>query len=103
MSARVARVLCGAWLLACLATGCNGGGKTDIPLGGGQTYKLQSSGKLTVFPTASAQDATGSEPIHRLRVKRKNDNPSAKTEGCWNCTDCICNGDECGCTECTSC
>lgn len=92
------------WVLGTIAlAGCGGGGKQDIPLAGGQTYKLQSSGKLNVFPGATATGADGSEPLHRLRVKRKNDNPDAKTAGCWACTDCICNTDDCACTECTSC
>jgi hypothetical protein len=88
---------------ALLLLSCGGGGKQDIPLSGGQTYRLQSSGKLNVYPSATAEGAQGSEPLHRMRVKRKNDNPAAKTPGCWACTDCICNSDDCACTECTSC
>ena len=88
---------------ATLLASCGGGGKQDIPLSGGQTYKLQSSGKMSVFPPATAQATEGSVPLHRLRVKRKNDAPEAKTAGCWACTDCICNTDDCACTECTSC
>jgi len=80
-----------------------GGGKQEIPLIGSQTYLLQSSGKLKVFPSANAEGATGSQPLQKLQVKRKNDGQAAKTPGCWACTDCICNGGECACTECTSC
>jgi hypothetical protein len=89
-------------LTAFILGSCAGGGKQDIPLSGGQTYRLQSSGKLSVLP-AGAQAAEGSLPLHRLRVKRKNQGAAAKTEGCWACSDCICNADDCACTECTSC
>jgi hypothetical protein len=92
-----------ASLLAFILASCAGGGKQDIPLQGGQTYKLQSSGKLNVFPSATAPGAEGSVPLHRMRVKRKNEGAAAKTEGCWACTDCICNADDCACTECSSC
>jgi hypothetical protein len=89
-------------LTALFLASCVGGGKQDISLSGSQTYRLQSSGKLSVFP-AGAADAEGSLPLHRLKVKRKNEGAAAKTAGCWACTDCICNADECACTECTSC
>lgn len=95
-------LVCATLTLLALA-GCSGGGKTDIPLSTGQTYKLQSSGKLNVFPAATAEGADGSNPLHRLRVKRKNEGTAAKIDGCWACTDCICNTDDCACTECTSC
>jgi hypothetical protein len=75
--------------------------KTDIPLSGGQTYVIQPSGKAQIYPSGSA--APGAQPIHRMQVKRKNEGAAAKTAGCWACTDCICNGDQCACTECTSC
>ncbi|MEO8178639.1 MAG: hypothetical protein ABI895_07390 [Deltaproteobacteria bacterium] len=84
-------------------TGCKGGGKQEIPLSGGQTYLLQSTGKLKVYPSAGAQGAQGSQPLQKLQVKRKNDGAGPPTPGCWACTDCICNGAECACTECTSC
>lgn len=77
--------------------GCQGGGKQEIPLLVGQTYQLQPSGKMKV--TA----ASGGEAIHKLRVKRKNEGTAAGTPGCWACSDCICNTDDCACTECTSC
>ena len=79
------------------------GGKQEIPLVGSQSYLLQPSGKLKVYPSASAESAAGSVPLQKLQVKRKNDGEAAKTPGCWACTDCICNGAECACTECTSC
>jgi hypothetical protein len=87
----------------CLLGACKGGSKQEIPLIGSQTYSLQPSGKLKVFPSASAAGATGSQPLQKLQVKRKNDGEAAKSPGCWACTDCICNGPECACTECTSC
>src|SRR6476620_3361714 len=88
----------------CALGACKGGGgKQEIPLIGSQTYLLQSSGKMKVYPSASAEGATGSQPLQKLQVKRKNDGQAAKTPGCWACTDCICNGAECACTECTSC
>jgi hypothetical protein len=88
----------------CTLGACKGGGgKQEIPLIGSQTYLLQSSGKMKVYPSASAEGATGSQPLQKLQVKRKNDGEAAKTPGCWACTDCICNGAECACTECTSC
>ena len=80
-----------------------GGGKQEIPLIDSQTYLLQSSGKMKVYPSTSAEGAAGSQPLQKLQVKRKNDGQAAKTPGCWACTDCICNGAECACTECTSC
>jgi hypothetical protein len=89
-------------LLAFAVTSCAGGGKQDIPLVSGQTYKLQASGKINVFP-AAATGADGAAPLNHLRVKRKNAGPAAATSGCWACTDCICNSDDCACTECTAC
>jgi hypothetical protein len=86
-------------LMALGIASCGSGGKQEIPLAGSQTYKLQSSGKLNVFPAAEP----GAEPLHHLKVKRKNDGAAAATTGCWACTDCICNADDCACTECTSC
>lgn len=97
------RVLVFAGTVALALAGCSGGGKQDIALSGGQTYKLEPSGKAKVFPSATADGAQGSQPLHRLRVKRKNENPGGNTAGCWACTDCICNDDDCACTECTSC
>ena len=85
-----------------LVAACSGG-KREIALHGAQTYTLQPSGKVKVYPSAAAEGAEGSAPLHRLRVKRMNQGASPSAEGCWACTDCICNGDECGCTECTSC
>jgi len=90
-------------LSICFLGACKGGGKQEIPLTGSQTYLLQPSGKLKVFPSASVEGATGSQPLQKLQVKRKNEGEAAKTPGCWACTDCICNGAECACTECTSC
>jgi hypothetical protein len=94
-----------AWLslVGGLLGSCKGGGKQEIPLSGDQTYLLASSGKLTVFASAATEGAGKSLPLNKLRVKRKNDGAAAKTPGCWACTDCICNGDDCACTECTSC
>ena len=86
-----------------LACACAGGGKQEIPLTGTPAYVLQPSGTMKVYPGNSARDAQGAQPLHRLRVKRKNEGASAKTPGCWQCTDCICNGDDCSCTECTAC
>lgn len=80
----------------------SGGGKVDIDLEDEQTYILAPSGKMKVFP-AKADGAQGSQPIEHLQVKRKNEGEEAKTEGCWGCSDCICNGADCACTECTSC
>ena len=88
-----------ALLLAARANG----GKLDVALEGDQTYVLDTSGKMQVFPDDKAQGAGGSKPIKRLQVKRKNEAEGARTEGCWKCTDCICNADACSCTECTSC
>lgn len=88
---------------ACALAACKGGSKQEIPLIGSQTYSLQSSGKMKVYPSAAAEGASGSVPLQKLQVKRKNDGEAAKTPGCWACTDCICNGAECACTECTSC
>ena len=82
---------------------CQGGGKQEIPLTATQTYQLQSSGKMKAYASSSAEGAQGSQPLHKLRVKRKNEGAGAKTEGCWACSDCICNADDCACTECTSC
>ena len=88
----------------CAWAGCKaGGGKQEIPLLGEQTYLLQPSGKLKVYTSSSAEGASASQALHKLRVKRKNEGSSAKTPGCWACSDCICNGDDCACTECTSC
>lgn len=81
--------------------GCKGASKQEIPLTVGQTYVLQSSGKLKVYPTAAS--ASGSQPLQKLQVKRKNEGAGVQTPGCWACTDCICGGPECACTECTSC
>jgi hypothetical protein len=87
-----------------VVAGCKGGGgKQEIPLSGGQTYLLQSSGKLKVYPSAAAEGGQGSQPLQKLQVKRKNEGAGTRTPGCWACTDCICNGAECACTECTSC
>jgi hypothetical protein len=96
------------WLPCCLTVvglaACSGGGKQEIPLSSGQTYQLQTSGKLTVFPAGASEAAPGAIPIQKLRVKRKNDvADGSKTEGCWRCSDCICNSDDCSCTECTAC
>jgi len=98
------KLVIGAWLGvgALLIGGCQGG-KQEIPLLGTQTYQLQPSGKLKVFASAKAEGAQDSKPIHKLQVKRKNEGAGTKTEGCWACTDCICNSDDCACTECTSC
>ena len=83
---------------------CTGGGKQEIPLSTGQTFHLQSSGKMTVYPAGTDKAADGAQPLKKLRVKLKNDGTAAsKTEGCWHCSDCICNADDCSCTECTSC
>jgi hypothetical protein len=90
-------------LTLALLAGCGGGGKQEIPLAGDQTYHLQSSGKLSVYPSSTAEGAAGSEPLKRLRVKRKNDGANAKQPGCFRCSDCICNDGDCSCTECTSC
>jgi uncharacterized membrane-anchored protein len=79
------------------------GGKLDIELEDDQTYLLDASGKMHVFPDDKAEGAEGSKAIKRLQVKRKNKGEGGETEGCWKCTDCICNGDACSCTECTSC
>jgi len=88
----------------CLLGACKAGaGKQEIPLVGSQTYLLQSSGKMKVYPAAGAEGAAGSQPLQKLQVKRKNEGAGAATPGCWGCTDCICNGPECACTECTSC
>jgi uncharacterized membrane-anchored protein len=82
----------------------SGGGKIGIELEDDQTYILQPSGKMKVFPDAKADGAVGSQPIHKLEVKRKNKGETeSEDEGCWGCSDCICNGDACSCTECTSC
>jgi hypothetical protein len=90
-------------LLALLMGGCHGQGKQEIGLVEGQVYKLQPSGKLQVFPAAASDGAAGSVPLKKLQVKRKNEGSAATTAGCWQCTDCICNTDDCSCTECTSC
>jgi hypothetical protein len=92
-------------LLGCVATllflGSCKGNKIDIPLSGGQTYVIEPSGKAKIYPSGAS--APGAQPIHRMQVKIRNEGAGAKTEGCWACTDCICNGDDCKCTECTSC
>jgi uncharacterized membrane-anchored protein len=114
MAARVVVVvgmLCSVGFV--LASRSNGG-KIGIELEDDQTYILQPSGKMKVFPDAKADGAAGSLPIHKLEVKRKNkgEEPAGEAkgeaegeedEGCWGCSDCICNGDACSCTECTSC
>lgn len=92
----------GLWL-AVLLTSCSGANKQEIGLSADQVYRLQSSGKMTVYPSQSAEGARGAQPLHKLRVKRKNEAAGAKTEGCWACTDCICHDDECTCSECSSC
>jgi hypothetical protein len=84
---------------ALLTLGCKGGGKVEIPISAGQTYILQPSGKLKVYGAATE----GASPLQKLLVKRKNAGAGAATPGCWQCSDCICNGAECACTECTSC
>jgi len=93
---------CLGLVAAGLFAGC-GNNKQEIPLSPGQTYLLQSSGKLAVFASEGSDGANGSKPLGKLRVKRKNEGSAAKSPGCWACTDCICNADECACTECTSC
>jgi len=98
MRTLIAVVFAGA--LAVSAAGCAGGSKQDIPLASGQSYKLEPSGKMKVFASDAAE---GAQPLHRLRVKLKNEPPGAKTSGCWTCSDCICSGDDCACTECTAC
>jgi hypothetical protein len=85
--------------VALLATSCKGSSKIEIPVAAGQTYTLQPSGKLKVYGTA----ADGASPLQKLLVKRRNEGAGATTQGCWQCSDCICNGGECACTECTSC
>jgi hypothetical protein len=91
-----------AMVLALVLGSCSGGSKQEIPLADSQTYELQSSGKMTVYPAGGLDGKQGSQPLHGLRVKRKNEGAGSKTEGCWRCSDCICNGDHCSCTECTS-
>ena len=86
-----------------LFVGCAGGSKQEIPLSNGAMYQLQPSGKMTVSPAGSAQGSAAEKALKKLRVKRKNDGASAKEPGCWRCSDCICNADDCSCTECTSC
>jgi hypothetical protein len=103
MAMRNSRAVVLASIVGLLLGSCSGGGKKDVALTSGQVYQLQSSGKMKVFPSAGSDGAKGAVPIHRLRVKRKNEDPAAKTAGCWLCTDCICNADDCACTECTSC
>jgi hypothetical protein len=96
-----------SWLatMRCLAivllTGCTGG-KQEITLPAGATYRIQSSGKMSVSPPTGAEGAQGAEPLHKLRVKKKNEE-AGKTAGCWLCSDCICNSDDCSCTECSAC
>jgi hypothetical protein len=87
------------------AFACQGGGKVEIPLTEGQTYLLQPSGKLKVYGSAAAEgpDAARAQPLKTLHVKRKNAGANATEPGCWQCSDCICNGVQCSCTECTSC
>jgi hypothetical protein len=92
-------VVC-ACVFSGLVAGCARTSKEEIPLSSGQTYLLQSSGKMSV---SAAEGAPGSQPLHALKVKRKNAGASAATPGCWACTDCICNTGDCACTECTSC
>jgi hypothetical protein len=84
---------------ALLGLSCKGGGKVEIPITAGQTYILQPSGKLKVYGAAT----DGASPLEKLLVKRKNAGAGAAAPGCWQCSDCICNGTECSCTECTSC
>jgi len=102
MLMRTVAIVCLYGVLA-LFMGCARGGKQDIPLSDGQTYQLQPSGKMSVYPSGKAQEFQGAQPLHKLRVKRKNEGAAAKEPGCWRCTDCICNADDCSCTECTSC
>jgi hypothetical protein len=90
--------------LLLLASACKGGGKVDIPLTEGQTYLLQPSGKLKVYGSAAeSPEAARAQPLKMLHVKRKNAGTSATDPGCWQCSDCICTGVQCSCTECTSC
>jgi uncharacterized membrane-anchored protein len=102
----VARVIVVVGMLCSVAfvlASRSNGGKVGIDLEDDQTYILQPSGKLKVFPDDKAEGAAGSRPIHKLEVKRTNKGEGKETEGCWGCSDCICNGDACSCTECTSC
>jgi hypothetical protein len=85
-----------------LVAGCSGG-KQEVPLVGAQTYRVEPSGKMSVFPSDSANEKQGALPLHHLRVKSKHEGTGAKATGCWRCSDCICNSDDCSCTECTSC
>ena len=87
--------------LLCVA-GCSGG-KLEIPLSAGATYSVEPSGKMSVFPAKGADKTEGALPLRHLKVKKKNEEPAAKVPGCWHCSDCICNSDDCSCTECTSC
>jgi hypothetical protein len=93
----------GALLL--LGTACKGSTKVEIPLSKGQTYLLQPSGKLKVYGSDADRGADGAraQPLEMLHVKRKNAGTGSSTPGCWQCSDCICNGVQCSCTECTSC
>jgi hypothetical protein len=93
-------VLLQGMLCVVLCVGC-GKGKQEIPLESGQTYQLQPSGTMTVYPAGGTE--SGAQPLKALRVKLKNQGAEAKTPGCWRCSDCICNSDDCSCTECTSC
>jgi hypothetical protein len=93
----------GTGLIVLGVISCKGAAKQDIPLSAGQTYVLQSSGKLTAYPSGSKEAGSEAAPLEKLRVKRKNEGPGSKAEGCWHCSDCICNSADCSCTECTSC
>jgi hypothetical protein len=99
---RINIAICMAVALALAFASACSGGKQAITLPDGTAYVLQSSGKMTVYPLEQAQGAKGSAPLKQLRVKRKNETANP-TLGCWQCTDCICNADDCACTECTSC
>ena len=102
MTARMGALLAAA-SLAVLASSCQGGSKVEIPVSQGQKYVLQPSGKLKVYAAAEAGSAPDAQPLEKLRVKRKNETAGAAATGCWQCSDCICNGQECACTECTGC
>lgn len=97
------RALLAAASLGVLVSSCEGGAKVEIPIMQGQKYLLQPSGKLRAYGPAEAGAAPDAQPLERLRVKRKNETQGATATGCWQCSDCICNGHECSCTECTGC
>jgi hypothetical protein len=102
MSLSLERTIATCSVLFVLSLAACGNAKQDVPLAGGETYQLQSSGKLTVYPSMKADGASGSTPLQRLRVKRKNVDPAATQPGRWRCTDCICNSGDCSCSECSS-